>query len=54
MSDVALRARQVPSPAALSPAHPSSGGCAMTSLFQRASPYLPPVWPEPGHPQQLH
>jgi catechol 2,3-dioxygenase-like lactoylglutathione lyase family enzyme len=22
--------------------------------FQRALPYLPPVWPEPGHPQQLH
>ena len=22
--------------------------------FQRASPYLPPVWPDPGHPQQLH
>lgn len=22
--------------------------------FQRASPYLLPVWPEPGHPQQLH
>ena len=22
--------------------------------FQRATPYLPPVWPEPGHPQQLH
>ena len=22
--------------------------------FQRAAPYLPPVWPEPGHPQQLH
>ncbi len=22
--------------------------------FQRATPYLPPVWPDPGHPQQLH
>jgi catechol 2,3-dioxygenase-like lactoylglutathione lyase family enzyme len=22
--------------------------------FQRASRYLPPVWPDPGHPQQLH
>lgn len=22
--------------------------------FRRASPYLPPVRPEPGHPQQLH
>jgi catechol 2,3-dioxygenase-like lactoylglutathione lyase family enzyme len=22
--------------------------------FQRATPYLAPVWPDPGHPQQLH
>jgi catechol 2,3-dioxygenase-like lactoylglutathione lyase family enzyme len=27
---------------------------ARVLAFQRADPYVPPRWPDPGHPQQAH